>query len=290
MDKTISIRTKKGSIRRPFEWLRSCAEGHPLGYDLAILPRWDQDDYGCAAQCFLLGAQWIVGHRQAGRADRLTVGAHSDHLITQAVECSAGHEVERSFRLLEAIGIPSSTKTNRIHVSQGVQNDVGQWLARRGVQTNDQIVALGIGAGESKRIWPVARFAELATQLNNAGKRLICLGGATDADTAHCLEAHGCVNATALPSIKHTLALLNLATLFVGNDSGPMHIAAAQGVPVIEISCHSEGDDPSHPNAPERFAPWGVRSVVLRPKSGQTIADIPVTSVIDAIAALELMP
>jgi heptosyltransferase-2 len=45
-----------------------------------------------------------------------------------------------------------------------------------------------------------------------------------------------------------------------------MHIAAAAGTPVVEISCHPNGGDPLHPNSPERFGPWQVPHRILRPE------------------------
>ena len=51
----------------------------------------------------------------------------------------------------------------------------------------------------------------------------------------------------------------------VGNDTGPMHIAAALGVPVVEISCHPIFESKKHHNAPERFGPYGVLNEICRP-------------------------
>jgi hypothetical protein len=44
-----------------------------------------------------------------------------------------------------------------------------------------------------------------------------------------------------------------------------MHLAAAVGTPVVEVSCHPRGGDPEHHNAPERFGPWETDAVVVRP-------------------------
>jgi heptosyltransferase-2 len=44
-----------------------------------------------------------------------------------------------------------------------------------------------------------------------------------------------------------------------------MHVGAAAGVPVIEISCHPKDGSPSHPNSPVRFRPWGVPYLVVQP-------------------------
>jgi ADP-heptose:LPS heptosyltransferase len=66
-------------------------------------------------------------------------------------------------------------------------------------------------------------------------------------------------------TLRESAAVLERCQLFIGSDSAPMHLAAAVGVPCVEISCHPVAGDPLHNNAPERFAPWGVPSKVVRP-------------------------
>ena len=53
---------------------------------------------------------------------------------------------------------------------------------------------------------------------------------------------------------------------YIGNDSGPMHMAAAVETPVVEISCHPETAPPEHANAPERYYPLVSPHRVVRPQ------------------------
>ncbi len=57
----------------------------------------------------------------------------------------------------------------------------------------------------------------------------------------------------------------------MSNDAGAMHLAAAAGVAIIEISCHPRNGSEFHSNSPKRFGPWGVPHVVLQP---ETAADL----------------
>jgi ADP-heptose:LPS heptosyltransferase len=73
------------------------------------------------------------------------------------------------------------------------------------------------------------------------------------------------INAVGQTSLREAGALLTRCHLFVGNDAGPMHLAAAAGLPVIEISCHPLGGSTGQVNSPARFGPWRVPHVILRP-------------------------
>ena len=282
----LPVASNKTPSSRIADWSRTCKAADPAGYDLAILPRWDQDDYGCVAQSYLLGCRWVVGHRQAGRTSKLAPGAWTDALLTHGVTTNSDHEVERSFYLLEALGVRPADVVAPIQVSREVEAEIALWLGQNGVREEDQLIALGVGAGEPKRIWPKEHFAALANQLVSGSCKVVAIGGPMDRETGVWLAAQGCIDATALPSIEHSAALLQRAALFIGNDSGPMHLAAGQRVPVIEISSHPVDGDPSHPHSPDRFAPWGVPNVVLRAPAAGCIGDVTVSQVLQARAAL----
>lgn len=66
-------------------------------------------------------------------------------------------------------------------------------------------------------------------------------------------------------NLRESTAALSRCAVAVGNDSGPLHLAAAARVPCVEISCHPTTGDVLHNNAPERFGPWGVASSIVRP-------------------------
>jgi ADP-heptose:LPS heptosyltransferase len=53
--------------------------------------------------------------------------------------------------------------------------------------------------------------------------------------------------------------------MYIGNDTGPMHIAAAAGVAVVAVFCHPIGGDALSAYSPARFAPVGVPSRIVRP-------------------------
>ncbi len=278
-------------IRRMLEWRDICNAAGPQGYDLAIVARWDQDDYGCAIQCHLLGSRWIIGHEQSVRPNPLWIGARIDYLLTTAVKNATGHEVERTHALLEAIGLRAPAHVAPIGTTPAIETAIDHWLEIQSVPAGAPLIAFGVGSAEAKKIWPREHFATLAQSLLQQHFTLLIIGGPEDQDTGQYLAQHGCLDATRLPSIQHTAALLKRATLLIGNDSGPKHLAAAQGLPVIEISHHPEGADPEHRYSARRFGPWAVPHRVLSPRATTgTIADITPHEVLQAMQALSPSP
>jgi ADP-heptose:LPS heptosyltransferase len=115
------------------------------------------------------------------------------------------------------------------------------------------------------KAWPAARFKEIARSLN---LEPVFLSGPIDD-----LEPFGSFQ-TSRESLKVTKSLLSGASLFIGNDSGPAHIAAAFGVPVVVLF---------GPSDPVTWAPWRTESQVL---TAPNIADISSTDVLTAVESL----
>src|SRR5208337_5093831 len=67
-------------------------------------------------------------------------------------------------------------------------------------------------------------------------------------------------------TLRETAAVLERCQLAVTADSGPMHLAAAAGSAVVEISCHPRAGDAEHYNSPVRLHPWGVPYAVVQPE------------------------
>jgi ADP-heptose:LPS heptosyltransferase len=132
------------------------------------------------------------------------------------------------------------------------------------------VVALGIGAAQPRRLWPAECFAALATELSRAGFVPVLLGSPDEMPRAEriCRALEPGTPVIDLVGRLPLAATANVAAracLYVGNDSGLGHIAAAVGTPTVTISCHPPGAPPEHINAPERYRPVVEPSVAVRP-------------------------
>jgi ADP-heptose:LPS heptosyltransferase len=131
-------------------------------------------------------------------------------------------------------------------------------LAGLGIQQDALVVSIHPGASWRPKAWYPERFAEVARQLiEKHSAEVFFVGGREDCDIAERLRAlvpgphaHFALGS----SLGETAALIHRSRLFVGNDGGPAHIAAACGTPVVALF---------GPADPRRFRPWSETAVAL---------------------------
>jgi ADP-heptose:LPS heptosyltransferase len=137
------------------------------------------------------------------------------------------------------------------------------------------ILALAPAANWLGKTWPLERFSRVAMRLLDSdgpmkGGRLMVLGGPEDAKLARELKdvvmRNQFINLTEGTDLLTAYACLKRARLFIGNDSGTMHMAAAAGVPTLGLFGPS---DETH------YGPWGVHTRVARgPRSFEQIRGV----------------
>jgi heptosyltransferase-2 len=144
--------------------------------------------------------------------------------------------------------------------------------AGEGIGPHDLVIAFAPGAGAVKRCWPIERFVELGRVLvREYDARLVVVGGPEDRHLGGQLESGlrpAVLNLAGRTTLRETAAVLERCQLAVTTDSGPMHLAAAAGGAVVEISCHPRAGDVEHYNSPVRLHPWGTPYAVLQPEHG----------------------
>jgi ADP-heptose:LPS heptosyltransferase len=230
-------------------------------YDIAVVPRWGEDVYDASILALLSGAPCRVGYS----ARRPTKNGAYDRFYTLVVDDrSVRHEVERNLHLLSELRTDVRDDALELWLSDEDERVASQALASTGAEA---LVALSPGAGSPRRIWPIQRYLQVGHWLVDRGARLVVVGGPGDEGWGEELRRIGgdVIDLTNRTTIRETAAVLARCSLFCGSDSGPMHLAAAVGVPIVEVSCHPVSGDDLHPNSPKRFGPWGVPNRVVQP-------------------------
>jgi lipopolysaccharide heptosyltransferase II len=198
-------------------------------FDLAIL---FQKAFDAAALAFLAGARHRVGYATDRRS----------FLLTRALEPPAAgtHHVEVFLGIARALGCRIEDPFPSFHLGPADRERAAALLRDAGLSSHDPLVAFHPGASKAPRAWHPERFAELGRRLAVVhGARLVLLGSAAEQDLLARISGALPPGLAFVPapgvSIKVSGGLLERCRLFVGNDSGPMHVAAALGVPTIGI-------------------------------------------------------
>jgi heptosyltransferase-2 len=149
-----------------------------------------------------------------------------------------------------------------LRVSEEKRRSADEFLCASGARQGALRIAIGAGASYgSAKCWPPPRFAEVANQLQSeVDADVILFGTAVEASvsTAISAEMHRPpINLTGKTAIAELPALLSQCHLFIGNDSGAMHVAAAVGLPVIAVF---------GPTDPEGTAPVTPRCTIVQQK------------------------
>jgi ADP-heptose:LPS heptosyltransferase len=237
-------------------------------FDLALLPRRDHDHYSAKLLAFLSGARWRVGCEPTGPSEPiLTRGGWP--LLTHVVrDRTPRHEVVSTLNILRALGGRVETAQLELQLIPEDQRAVDEVVRATGATA--PLIALSMGAGASRRKWPLDRFRALVLWIQHAlPATVVVIGGPADAVDGARLAAsfeRGVVNLAGRFTLRQTAALLSRCRMFIGNDSGPMHLAVAAGTPVVEVTCHPSTGPLDHANSPARYGPWEVAAKVVRPR------------------------
>ncbi len=149
-----------------------------------------------------------------------------------------------------------------LRVSEEKRRSADEFLCESGVRQGALRIAIGAGASYgSAKCWPPPRFAEVANRLQSeADADVILFGTAAEASVSTAISAEmrrPPIDLTGKTAIADLPALLSQCHLFIGNDSGAMHVAAAVGLPVIAVF---------GPTDPEGTAPVTPRCSIVQQK------------------------
>ena len=139
---------------------------------------------------------------------------------------SRSHIVEHLLAPVRAAGIAVSDPLPRVHPCAGEEES--------DLVDDGPYVAIHPGSGGSQKSWPINQFAELGRLLTAAGRRPVYLCGPIERERPDTLAALT-DSIVITPDLRDLTAMLRGAQLFIGNDSGPGHLAAAVGTRTLSL-------------------------------------------------------
>ncbi len=144
------------------------------------------------------------------------------------------HEILRLLEVVSLVGAPLVSIEPALQVTDADRAEAAELLEIDG----QPLVVIHPGAGDGRRRWSPRRFAAVAEALANEGARVVLTGASTDRDLADEVLASSAApleNLSGRLSLGGLTGLLSQANLFIGNDSGPLHLAQAVGTPTVGI-------------------------------------------------------
>ncbi|MBM4004361.1 MAG: glycosyltransferase family 9 protein [Planctomycetes bacterium] len=146
------------------------------------------------------------------------------------------HLVDRQLELLQPLGILEPAVRFDVARDAEAEASIRDWLDADGF---DRFAVINPGAGWDSRLWPVERYAAVAAFLGHRFglPSLVVWAGAREQAWADSIAMNSQGHAFAARSTRlpELASLLRRSTLFVGSDTGPMHLAAAVGTPCVAI-------------------------------------------------------
>jgi len=173
------------------------------------------------------------------------------------------HEVEYNLNLAKAIGCDVSQVEFYLDIPQSAREVAKAIRKRFDISDNDTVVILHPGSGGSARDWKPKRFGELGERLvSETDANVIVTGG--KGEDALVSEVMRYISHNAYPlvdelSLKELAALICSVSLFISNSTGPIHIAAAVGTPVIGLY------SPIIACSPRRWGPYAENKTIFVP-------------------------
>jgi heptosyltransferase-2 len=168
------------------------------------------------------------------------------------------HAADMYINVLEQLGVTDTRNAGlQIFTCPQWQETAHDFYQAAGLQPQQKLIGFNIGSAVPQKRWPASRFAAVADYFSKLGYGTAFYGGTMDQDMVD--EAVSYMNtkpiiATGQFSIGELAAAIQRCSVFITNDSGPMHVAVSQKVPVVALY---------GPSNPKFYGPYTDKAIVL---------------------------
>jgi heptosyltransferase-1 len=242
--------------------------GGLLGYKNAASYLWNQDyDFALDLQGLIKSAVWarisfadrVIGFDAPNLREPQAAFLYSETVAPtrpagqQAKGPAGDHVIQKNLSILSALQI----KPDAIELPLTPKADAETMAAITAAGGRRGYVVLNPGAAWPNKRWPPERFGALAAALHECtGLRSLVTWGPSERDLADSIvqASAGAAKAAPATSVSDLGVLVREAALVVSGDTGPLHIAAAMGTPLVGLY---------GPTWPERNGPWDPNDAVI---------------------------
>lgn len=169
------------------------------------------------------------------------------------------HAADMYLDVLSKMGINDLQHAGlEMYTSKQDDDYAADFYNKSGVTEEDKLVGINIGSAVATKRWPTEKFAQVAKWLLDEGYRPVFFGGPGEvelvASTLGLVNNDKVINAAGKFSLGQLAAAIKRCRLFITNDSGPMHIAIAQQVPIVALY---------GPSNPKLYGPYTDKAIVV---------------------------
>lgn len=227
------------------------------GYDAAVIASTAPAGYRLALEA---GIPVRTGWDAKGYGYSLSAALQDDRAQADR------HQVENNLKLLEPLGIFDPDPAFPFRETDAGRAQRDHFLQQAGIAPNEKILVLHPGSFSPRVRWAPERFAELAALAAANGMRTVLLG-AGPVEAALVEDIRIAANAAVIPAVntfdlEGLAAFLGSVHVFVGNSTGPMHVAASAGAWTLAVFGSRYPLD-RH----ELWRPWGPKGVVIESRT-----------------------
>lgn len=256
-------------FRRFWKGLRS-------GFDLVVVLNTVSHSLTTDLLSWLAHAPYVLGP-----SHRLFAGTHRNffyNLIAPYVE-DGRHQSAQYLEIVAYIGATTQNLREEITILPEEQEWARWYLRKLGFDLAKPILGIHPGAGKIGNRWPAENFAQAASRLvQEFGLQPALFYGPKEGTLADRVEKEASVSLKRMDDLdlRELAAVFTQLDLFLGNDTGTTHVAAAVGTPLVVVF---------GPTDPRQWKPWGEEFVAVRSKDGRCDS----VSVEEVLASAEIL-
>lgn len=243
----------------------------------AFSPQWGSWNLHALLLCWLSGARERIGfgtnpYKNYFGEPTAQETATDNLLLTKniVVPQNVISDVEKYFYLLTASGF--KVAQDNVELFYGAENFYRARELLKDIPPSCKKIILGIGAGGASRKYPVEKYLVALKELVKKDLVFVIVGGKSELDDANFIEKNlprgKVLNLVGKTTLRQTEAIIGLSDFYIGNDTGVMHMAAAEKIPCLVLYREAQDKENYLPGAFSefgRYPPYQTKAVILRP-------------------------
>lgn len=242
-------------------------------YDVVFIQGWFEIPLEFLFLAMFSNSLMRIGFSEFNMPKKAIMNKNYDRFLSVAVE-SRGvmHEVERGLYIVEALGGEVYSDEIEFWIKDTDVDYAEKVFQETGLCRSEAVVAIVPHANDPIRMWDKYKYADLLKKIKKKYTNIsfVILGGKSASEIGTLFEevlSTKCVcNLMGKTSIGEAGAILKKCSMYIGCNTGLLHIAAAWKIPAIEITCHPKDGDPLEYPSPQRYHAWKTRYAVVQPQ------------------------